>query len=436
MNEGIKLSSDDTNYFISGDYTDVIKIKDKLKTRGFKWDFQLKRWKALKVNIKLDSIKKLIATVDPSIMLSPSELKQNYEDKKLKCEKLLSEHPLNVFKLKIVDSQLVLVGNTRIYYNELKEKGFKWDSTRGRLYISLIELDEIKFLSIVDYVIDIDKKRYEKINQIKDELEKVSKYVTIDDTKMIVKTPKTFLDIIKNTLERPHWDLIKKQWTADIGDQYLKLIKQFVIDIINKDSNQIKDKLTNIKQKEDGIKNFYWGSGYYGNLHFKPGDIIKDLSDDESNYYYYVLDFKSKYFEDDGLSFGVGDDRGYMYTIKVRKASDVESEEMRNQDNKKLDEIKNKNEMKKITDNIEKNGEIPTGMNIVDGDEYIDTFNIYGGGSKIVINKYIWYIKNNGRDGDDWSQNNVKTGGAGAIGYRIPYDTTIAKIIISESKKY
>jgi hypothetical protein len=33
----------------------------------------------------------------------------------------------------------------------------------------------------------------------------------------------------------------------------------------------------------------------------------------------------------------------------------------------------------------------------------------------------IWYVVNNGADGDDWSRNNVRTGGAGAIGWRLPH---------------
>lgn len=46
-------------------------------------------------------------------------------------------------------------------------------------------------------------------------------------------------------------------------------------------------------------------------------------------------------------------------------------------------------------------------------------FNIYGGGIQYVVTaEYIWHVKNNGMDGDDWSQNNIRTGGAGAIGTR------------------
>jgi len=47
--------------------------------------------------------------------------------------------------------------------------------------------------------------------------------------------------------------------------------------------------------------------------------------------------------------------------------------------------------------------------------------NIYGGGEWWVIQEnWIWHIRNNGHDGDNWSANNVDTGGAGAVGRRVP----------------
>jgi hypothetical protein len=56
--------------------------------------------------------------------------------------------------------------------------------------------------------------------------------------------------------------------------------------------------------------------------------------------------------------------------------------------------------------------------------------NIYGGGQWWIIQEnYIWKIENNGHDGDNWSMNNVNTGGAGAIGVRVPYSEELAKQI-------
>lgn len=61
--------------------------------------------------------------------------------------------------------------------------------------------------------------------------------------------------------------------------------------------------------------------------------------------------------------------------------------------------------------------------------------NIYGGGKWWVIQpKWIWCIKNNGADGDNWSANNVNTGGAGAIGHRVPSSEELAEKI-TELKK-
>lgn len=64
----------------------------------------------------------------------------------------------------------------------------------------------------------------------------------------------------------------------------------------------------------------------------------------------------------------------------------------------------------------------------VDGERLLDTQNIYGGGDWWVIQPdAIWYVQNNGTDGGDWDNNNVRTGGAGAIGWRLPYDPAIVE---------
>ena len=61
--------------------------------------------------------------------------------------------------------------------------------------------------------------------------------------------------------------------------------------------------------------------------------------------------------------------------------------------------------------------------------------NAWGGGEWWVIQKeWIWHVQNNGFDGDDWSRNNVETGGAGAIGVRVPYSEELADKIRSLKK--
>lgn len=58
----------------------------------------------------------------------------------------------------------------------------------------------------------------------------------------------------------------------------------------------------------------------------------------------------------------------------------------------------------------------------VDGIEYERPgkgWTIYGSGTRYVVQEnHIWKLENNGTDGGDWSMNNIRTGGAGAIGTR------------------
>lgn len=79
-------------------------------------------------------------------------------------------------------------------------------------------------------------------------------------------------------------------------------------------------------------------------------------------------------------------------------------------------------------------GDHPEGQHRLSGDCYVavesDRKNLYGGGQWWVIEDVaIWSVCNNGRDGDDWSRNNVQTGGAGAIGIRYPRDSALENVL-------
>jgi hypothetical protein len=68
---------------------------------------------------------------------------------------------------------------------------------------------------------------------------------------------------------------------------------------------------------------------------------------------------------------------------------------------------------------------IPGGY-ILDGERLIDTATVYGGGDWFVIeDDSIWFVRNNGGDGDCWDLNNVRTGGAGGIGWKLPMDEAL-----------
>lgn len=83
--------------------------------------------------------------------------------------------------------------------------------------------------------------------------------------------------------------------------------------------------------------------------------------------------------------------------------------------------------VKEIAHEIRETGERPEGMNDPAGDRLFDTQDIYGGGDWFVLGpEYLWYVQNNGMDGDNWSYNNVRTGGAGGIGHRVSATSPLA----------
>jgi len=146
----------------------------------------------------------------------------------------------------------------------------------------------------------------------------------------------------------------------------------------------------------------------------------------------YVEGVRSEYVSDDFSSFGgpPGWEDGWRHVLYIRPATDEEAgpvlsrqkkREARNDALKRVDEIE-----KRIT----KKGEIPrdypkeSGIRVLARNERL---RLYGGGSWFAITrKSIWFIRNNGADGDNWARNNVRTGGAGAIGWRIKRNEKLA----------
>ena len=72
------------------------------------------------------------------------------------------------------------------------------------------------------------------------------------------------------------------------------------------------------------------------------------------------------------------------------------------------------------------------------GDGYYTDHEFGEGQLFILESSYIWYIINNGRKDDDYSLNNIKTTGPGAVGFRISYDEHVHDLIklVSEENIY
>jgi hypothetical protein len=138
-----------------------------------------------------------------------------------------------------------------------------------------------------------------------------------------------------------------------------------------------------------------------------------------------VLSAKSRYCSEDGMSFGVGDDEGYIYSATCRAATPEEAAPRIARDAEKIRITEARKALNQIVQKIKETGTLPTDVQ-PEGETFFSTATIYGGGNWFVVGPAgIWYVRNNGADGDDWSSNNVRTGGAGAIGWMVPHDPTL-----------
>lgn len=86
-------------------------------------------------------------------------------------------------------------------------------------------------------------------------------------------------------------------------------------------------------------------------------------------------------------------------------------------------------EVTALVQQIRNTGTRPDGAHdLSTGKRLLDRQSIYGSGDWfVVMPTTVWYVQNNGMDGDDWSRNNVRTGGAGAIGWFVPLDERLVE---------
>lgn len=164
---------------------------------------------------------------------------------------------------------------------------------------------------------------------------------------------------------------------------------------------------------------YFWSDGSVRDLP-SVGETIK-----RGDEYHVVTEVsRGRYYGDDAMSFGGTDDRPYQHRVMLRRATDEERASHMDREAKESAERRRKQEAKRAIDSVI--GDIRTAGTMPEkaepkGETILNTFTAYGTGDMIVIDDdRIWYIKNNGMDGDDWSRNNVATGGAGGIGWYVP----------------
>jgi len=223
-------------------------------------------------------------------------------------------------------------------------------------------------------------------------------------------------------LNGAHWNQDARRWEFPAGqyDKVLAVAQRYAAD----EQSSVP---TPSKGQESDLRVVSRGEGY-GGRPFKAGNVFRDPKDPQK--ILCVVSASERYFRDDGLSFGVGDDQGYIYSARCREATEDEARPLYEREEKQASIKAATERWAAIKTEITQQGEVPDGDNHPEGELFGKGPDIVGGGDWFVVGpKFIWYVRNNGMDGDDWSANNVKTGGAGARGWRIPHTADLAEEI-------
>jgi len=325
-------------------------------------------------------------------------------------------------------------GDIRPFFDDIRNAGGEWDSSKKNFYFYYSKADVSKIRQVLRQVEETDRECSNISSQIDGKSwcgGDVSAFV--DGNKLVIRSAdRKYADDIKSSFRGISWT--GGSWVISLASVDKSQISAFERKMEQKEKDIVKE--FGVKDM-GGIFQFSYGEGYY-QIVFRKGDIIhndvKHMWLKGGPEWLYVLGSTSTYFREDGLSFGVGDDSGNIYTVKVREATDEETIPYRAEQEIKLNKANAKKDLENIARDIQSKGEIPSGMHHLSGERIIldNRTEMYGGGKWFVLeNGYVWYVQNNGADGDAWDQNNVSTGGAGAIGWRVHDNGELAERIIS-----
>ena len=423
--------------YIKGDFNSIRPFLKRLRNNGFDFDRPSKTWYAANGNISKRGFPKL--KKDMGLDVPPIDPEQQ---KKIVFG-IFNKYSFSHFLAEANKTTLFVKGDTYDLRHNFNDAGFHWASTM-KGYISsyeAINLDKLKIL--LKLMKEQDEDQDDRIDQVRKYVKglittswlggRIS--IQVGKNKITISTSSSkYRNLIKSVFVYSKWN--GSAWEVPYKKTDIDEIQSFV-----KEAENLEDNFQKTMTEENGKGNnfmFNMGSGYGGDRYSKGLVFHRDKTPlKDSPEWIYILDVKSTYFSEDGLSFGVGEDEGYMYHVYYREATSNEYAPYIVKQQKSISKSEALKELNQIAKDIRKNGTHPKGMNKPKGDQIYLNKNsiIYGSGSWFVIGSgKIWFVENNGADGDNWDYNNVSTGGAGAIGWYISFSDKLADRINQLSK--
>lgn len=146
-----------------------------------------------------------------------------------------------------------------------------------------------------------------------------------------------------------------------------------------------------------------------------------------------IVSCGQRYYREDGMSFGVMDESGYVYHASARLATPEEMQPLLAAEAAARARREARARLEGIVRRIHNDGEYPSKIERrPDGETFAlhrdPSAPLYGGGTWLVIDALggrIWSLLGNGADGDDWSRNNLPS----TIACFLPYADELANEI-------
>ena len=418
----IEVKEDGEVFRVLGPYMEMKDVYPKLKNRGFKYDPREKSWNINKSKYKnIEEVKDLVEKIQGK---NAEKVEKLQEENKRRSKEIASEcKRFKYVSVLNIGEGLLVEAPYEWFSDEFYKLGGKWV---GKMFKFSEPKEEI--YNIISNFENMIEKRKDKTKKFDQKIVGSDPYtikLKLVGIELFLKSSHIDLrDIIKRTFPKARWN--GQEWKVSVANVYDidEAVKK-----LEEGCKSLKEKLFEKKNIEETKKKDYplkirYCTNYGQDMRdYRTGDIVKNIwSKSPELLKITSVKYDGKYEGDD-----------YFFVVTYDPLSELELEKYNLEKIKKEGVNKANERIREIIEIIQARGQHPKKLEIT-GDKYITTKSeqnsIFGGGEWINIDDdRIFYVKNNGSDGDDWSRNNVETGGAGGIGW-ILRDSEISKELL------
>ena len=416
---------------VTGTYNEMQPILSKLKSRGFMWNPSTRVWHISRSRLTDAQYKNLQKLLGGSNEAKAEKVKVDSEVNQKLFDRALEKSKEFIglrFERKPTGA-ISLFGRVSDVYKDAKEAGGLYNSQT--FLFTFADTKPKEFEQLLDKIETVCHRWAVQVAMLKDYLTPSKKWPTLNlrmwfdaaRSRIVIDgDTKPVKDQVQRYLDHVRWDP-SMGWAVpylDTSKNEVETLCKYFDELEEKAVNAPKvEAQPRMQPKRPNTKGDYCRTcgGYV-----KPGDgyIIR---------VYDPLLAERKGYEDDMVWVVYHNDKSVCESVKAER--EIREHEARN----KQEARTNLSRLCETSANyVQGTGLHPQGEQIfISGRGHV----IYGGGVWVVLEPngtHFWYVKNNGADGDSWAGNNVATGGAGALGYRLDL-TPEAKILIDVAKE-